>query len=259
MGNNSAGFSMEKSIASYLNEKALCQLNGNMHNFVRWLFGDSLNEKTTVYSDVVPKIGRKNAKADIWIRVGETTKNISLKIGSGNSVHQEKLSEFCDFLKSIDVSVEIIENLKLFHYGDDSTDGKGEKRYSSIEIKEKYKNEIKLVNKSLNRPAVLKKILDRVLIKGTTSNPVEVDAFYHGHLESGIWASREEVIDFLLNNISGNMAGVQFSKLTYQPWTRDENRTAVHPERREVMQLKWGSMSACFKLISEGRKDDGNK
>lgn len=256
MGNNSAGFSMEKTISNYLNEKSLCQLNENMQNFLKWLFGKALHTNTKIYSDIVPKIGRKNAKADFWIRVGDITKNISLKIGSGNSVHQEKLSEFCDFLRSINVNEEVINNLKLFHYGDDTIDGKGEERFSAQKIKEKYKDKIHLANKELNKTSVLRKILERVLIKGTTTKPVEVDAFYHGFLDNGVWASRDEVIDYLINNIPDTMAGIQFSKLTYQPWTRDEHRVARHPERRDVMQLKWGSLTTCMKVIAEGRKDD---
>ena len=49
------------------------------------------------------------------------------------------------------------------------------------------------------------------------------------------------------NDISIN--AVHFGPLTYQVWGRNEKGTASHPERRYVMQVKWGSITDDLKKI----------
>lgn len=243
MGNNRHGFFNENSIANYLNGKKFKDLNQNMKNFINWLF-KNVNDETLIHSEIIKRpIGeRKNPKPDIWIKVNNDIQNISVKEGSGNSVHQEPFFEFCKFLQRINVETEIINNLKLYHFGDDTLDGTGELRYSTAKIKEKYKLKINNANNILNNNFVLEKILDRILFDGALEFPIRADVCYHGDLNNGLWASRNEIQEFLKNSKPEIMSGIMFSKLTYQPWTRDEHRTAKHPERRLTMQVKWGSM-----------------
>lgn len=260
MSSNRHGFSNEEHISSHLNNKKFGELNSHMQNFLSFLFNKNINNNEIVLSDLTQKIEGKNAKPDIWIKIGNDIKNVSIKEGSGNSVHQEPFNDFCKFLENINISTEIINNLKLYHYGDDTIDGTGELRFSSTDIKNKYSSKIKLVNTELNSPQTLRKILNRILFAGVFVKPIYVDAVYHGSIENGFYATREEIIDYLISNTNlSEMTGIKFSQLTYQPWTRDQFRTAAHPERRYVMQVKWGSMTKCIKEIAKGRKKNGNK
>ncbi len=260
MASNKHGFDNENIIANYLNNKTFKDLNLNMKEFISWLFDFKISDNDIIYAGSVNKpIGeRKNPKPDIWIKVNSIIKNISIKEGSGNSVHQEPFSEFCEFLTSIGVEDDILNNLKFYHYGDDTIDGTGENRYSTATLKNSYKNKIQLVNSKLNANPFLDKVLNRILFAGTLKNPIYVDVCYHGDINNGIWATRNEILDYLKNNMPNEMSGIMFSSLTYQPWTRDEHRTARHPERRMVMQVKWGSMAKDFIKITN-RRNNGNK
>ena len=56
---------------------------------------------------------------------------MSLKSGSQNSVHVEKLKDFIKFLDIEGVEQNIIDSLMMYHYGDDSIKGDGKIRYSA--------------------------------------------------------------------------------------------------------------------------------
>lgn len=260
MSSNRHGFSNESLIANYLNNKKFENLNSNMKEFLSFVFGRQITGNEIVLSDLTTKIERKNPKPDIWIKIGNETKYISIKEGSGNSVHQEQFNDFCNFLKDINVSTQTINNLKLYHYGDDTFEGNGKSRLSTSDLKFKYCTQIRSVNEELNIPDNLILILDRILFAGVFDKPIIVDAVYHGSIDNGYFASREEIVDYLISSANvDKMSGIKFSQLTYQPWTRDEHRTARHPERRYVMQIKWGTMIGCIKEIVRRRNINDKK
>lgn len=259
MSSNCHGFSNEEHIANYLNNQSFSNLNENMQDFLGFLFNRRILSQELILSDITLKIEGKNPKPDIWIKIGNEIRYVSVKEGSGNSVHQETFKEFCCFLENINVSEETINYLKLYHYGDNTLEGNGEIRLSTADIKLKYNTKIQYVNKELNFPSVLNEILDRVLFSGVFKNPIVVDAIYHGTVEYGVYAARDEIINYLIDNANvSKMSGIKFSELTYQPWTRDQFRTAAHPERRYVMQVKWGTMTNCIKEIARRRNNNGN-
>ena len=111
-----------------------------MQDFLSFLFERQISSHKTILSDLTQKIEGKNPKPDIWIKIGNEIKFISVKEGSGNSVHQEPFKDFCKFLEDINVSEETVNHLKLYHYGDDTLDGSGETRLSTSDIKTKYQN-----------------------------------------------------------------------------------------------------------------------
>ena len=260
MSDNSHGFSNEKDISSYLNNRKFSELNTNMQNFLSFIFDQNISDDEIISSDTTKKVENKNPKPDIWIKINDNIKYISIKKGAGNSVHQESFSSFCSFLSNINISSDTINNLKIYHYGDDTLDGTGINRFSSDDVKTRYSQKIKSANAELNNQINLQKILNRILFEGVFKNPIVVDAFYHGTLEQGVYASRTEIIDYLTTKVdTTNMSCMQFSQLTYQPWTRDEHRTAAYPERRYTMQVKWGSMTKCIIKISKGRTTNVNK
>lgn len=259
MSSNRHGFSNEEHIANYLSNKNFENLNENMQRFLSFVFKRQILSHETILSDLTQKIEGKNPKPDIWIKIGSEIKFVSVKEGSGNSVHQEPFKDFCKFLEDINVTEKTVNYLKLYHYGDDTLDGKGEIRLSTADIKIKYQSKIQSVNAELNSTKNLPKILDRVLFAGVFRNPVIVDAVYHGSVNNGVYANREEIIEYLITNVNiSEMSGIRFSELTYQPWTRDQFRTAAHPDRRYVMQVKWGSMTNCINIITRRRNNNDN-
>lgn len=235
------GFVNERDIINYLNGKTYVELNDNFKNFVEFIFDSSVifNEKFIVNNCA------GGIKPDISISHNNITKYISIKKGSGNSVHQENIDVFFPFFETV-TNNKCLNNLKLFHYGDGTTNDTGKIRYNASQVKPIFEKEIAELNKAINKKDILKIFLDRFLFIGNVST-TSVDYVYHGTLTSGYWASKSEIIHYITNN-NFNVNGVHFGPLTYQVWGRNHNRTAKHPDRRYVMQIKW--LSILNNLIS---------
>ncbi len=241
------GFVNEKDLVDALNNKSYTDLNANLQHFCLDIFNNKLDTTPLIVSKI-----SGNSKPDIMITHKNVTKYISIKKGSGNSVHQEKIDVFTKYLESIGVSKSNINNLLLFHYGDDTINDTGKIRYDARECAEKYTKQIEALNNELNGKEILTKILDRILFTGNVENGHTVDYIYHGDLNNGLWASRDEIYKYFLSNKFISKT-VHFASLTYQVWGRNEKREALHPERRYVMQVKWSQILIDLKNIREGK------
>lgn len=237
------GIINEKTIINSLEGKYYYELNDNMKKFIYFIYPNiGLND--IIYSRKVNNL----YKADIVIKINNVEKYISIKTGSENSVHVEKLDTFVKFLKEIKVNNNIINYLKLYHFGDDTYNGDGEKRYSAEESKLKYAKEILRFNKYVSYDNLLSKIIDRFLFIGNSNNKYEVDYIYYGNEKYAIWASREEILNFLINNKCYYMKTIHFSSLTFQNWCRNINKNKKSEKNRNYIQIKW------FSIVSDLQK-----
>lgn len=248
-GDNSDGFANENEIIDYLNtQKLYDNLNTNMKEFLSFLFSTDL--KGSKISAFKPT---GMVKPDVAITINGITKYVSVKKGSGNSVHQEQLSLFEMFLKSNSVTPQIITYLKEFHYGDGSTDGSGSTRVSASDWLSNNNKKMIEINKAFKDECLLKKVFDRVLFVGNVSPAPVVDSMFHGNVERALWASREEITNYLLK-VNNTSSTIHFSNLTYQVWNRNLNFNPDTANRRHVMQMKWASLTDDLALIKRLRK-----
>lgn len=241
------GFVNENEFIEYFNGKSFVELNENFKDFVLFITDDdTLNEK------FLCKKGKGGQKPDVILTVGNKKYFISLKVGSGNSVHQEMFSEFLLFLDSIGFSKKGLDFLKEFHYADGTLNDTGRERLSSVEFCKKFPEKVYLLNKELNKKEFKQSILNRVLFQGKSESYDKAEFIYHGTIEKGYWAKSTEIINFdakIKNNC------VHVGNLTYQPWGRNQNFNAVHPERRYVSQFKFGGCEQILKQIREKSND----
>jgi len=248
MSSNVAGFQNEDNLINYLNNKTYNQLNQNMKKFVKFIFPNIRK------FDIIKAFpGKKGQKPDLEIIVNEISKKVSIKKGQGNSVHQEKVDLFIDFLISLNVNKDIIMELLKYHWSDGSTDGTGKVRISSNEYKRLNQNKIKIINKELNKPYILKKIVDRILFQGKSKEYDKAQYIYHGNIEEGKWASDIEIFNYIDKNSFETLNSVHFGPLTYQIWNSCLNYNPRTENRRSVMQSKWGSLFYDLEKIEQAR------
>lgn len=88
------GILNEKDLIKHLNGKRYCELNENLKKFIKFIF-DYVNDYDFIYAGKINNL----YKSDIFVRVRDNEKYISVKIGSENSVHVEKLESFISFLE----------------------------------------------------------------------------------------------------------------------------------------------------------------
>ena len=134
------GFENETLIELYLNGKKFLDLNDNWKNILEVMFKKSLDKTTKISCE---KKGGQN-KSDLIISNNNTSFSVSVKKGSGNSVHQEPLEEFIDFLKdSYEINEQISNDLRYFIWGDGTLDGRGKSdRLSAPAYKKKTQNQL---------------------------------------------------------------------------------------------------------------------
>ena len=243
------GFTNEEELKNYINNNHWNTYNSNIKNLLAFSFGSSID----INSEFRAEKCKGQVKPDLVIENNNIKKYISIKKGSGNSVHQEKISVFFPFIKNL-CGDTTLNDLKLFHYGDGTYDDTGEKRYSASECQSIYAEEIKFLNAQFNDWKFLKIFLDRFLFIGNVSSTLAVDVIYHGTIEYGIWASRDELYTYFKNNFF-NSSSLHFGSLTYQVWGRNNDFKAIHPDRRYVMQVKWGGILNDLNKIKEHRNN----
>ncbi len=248
MGSNKSGFENENKLITYLNNKKVKELNQNLKQFIYFLF-DNINEE----SKIKTLEGKKGQKPDITIIINNDIKRISIKKGSGNSVHQEKIEVFTKFLSSINIPNDIINELLMFHWGDGTCDGTGEKRILGKKYEQTYPDKIDKINLEFNKEANKKKFINRFIIQGKSEEYDLIDALYHGNVEEGHWASKDEIINYFVDN-EFKSNSIHFGSLTYQVWNRCLNLNPKMEERRYVMQVKWGSLLKDLIIIERNRK-----
>ena len=137
MASNSHGNKNEKHLSDALNNKKFKDLsNLNLRTFIKEIHPTATNE-TLILCPHRP--GSK--KQDLEIIIDNFSYFVSVKTGSGNSIHQERLEPFIEMLKDkYFISDSIANSIKFFIWGDGTYDGSGlkENRLSSSELIKKY-------------------------------------------------------------------------------------------------------------------------
>lgn len=266
-GNNSHGFKNEQSIVDVLNGARYKDLNIHLKKFISQICEDNhilLDDNMIVQSkmakkEIDPTTNKKiNPKPDLYIILGDTTFGISTKMGSGNSVHQEKVESFIDWIKNNNSIVtndeNIYDNLRLLIWGDGTLDGsapinKDSKgfvigRFTTTEFKSLYPNVYKNIKSFLNDNSV--EIIKRALFTGKTMK--EIHYIYHGTPVNGVWISQKEILDFNLNNPL-NSSAFNVGRLSFQIYNADKKGTPSGGKKRGQVQFKYGKLESDIQSL----------
>ena len=252
-GDNSDGFRNEINIEKCLDFKMFEELNPNLQHFISDVFkGYSVKGKR-----IHAIRCRINVKPDFYLHIDDIPKEVyvSVKKGSGNSVHQESFDSFLEFMNHLHASEQIIDDLKMFHYGDGTTDNTGAIRYTAREFTKTNPEIITRLNEFFAQKSVMEDIIERVVFKGNYPDAPVAQYLYHGSAFSGVWASKEEIYDYISSNIFfENSNCVHIGPLTYQVWNRNLNFNLSAEIKRQQMQVKWSNLEDMLTQITSTRK-----
>ena len=123
MKDSKCGFVAENAMINALNNKRVKELNDNLKNMLERLYG-CLDEDEIVKCEKMTGF----YKPDFIVTYKEKRKYVSMKTGNAVTVHEEQLSTFISFLHKNGYSRQSLDTIKLYQYGDGTTDGTGEKR-----------------------------------------------------------------------------------------------------------------------------------
>lgn len=222
------GFQNKNEFIKKLNNKTLNEIDYNLQLFLQDIFKKiNKNSRINCYKNDEPQ------KYDIFIKIDEEIKRISIKKGVKNSVHTEPISEFIHFLITNKMPKDMVINFLKYHYADGSTNGKGKDRLPISEYKKNHQNEIDKINKFINEENILLKAIDRFVIQGRNSSD-KIDAILYGVPEDFIWIKKEDIYNVLLSKKDEYSTSIYFSHLTYQPMNRCLNHNSKYEKCRYI-------------------------
>ncbi len=234
------GFSNENELVNFYNNKSISDFNNQHKSFLKKIFHIDKNKK--IYAN---KVGGHN-KTDITLIHKAISVNLSIKIGRGNSTHQEKIEFFNDFLiERFSINKEIQNNFKLFVWGDGTLDGKAHPSKKYINGKEFLENHpecISSLKNFLKNEEVKYSIIKRAIFKGRVSliNPTII---FHGNVDNFNWCFIENFINALCNHKS-KKALLPVGGITAQPWNR------TNEKKRGSIQFKIGDKTKLIRSLT---------
>ncbi len=255
MANNSHGNRNEHNIATALNNKHYKDLTSTLKMFIKDIY-PQIYEDTLIISEA--KGG--TTKNDVMIIINDKNISVSVKEGSGNSVHQEKLEPFIQLLyQEFNIDKETKDAFRFYIWGDYTLDGSGnfEDRMNGTTIKKNYPNIVEQIQLFFNNHA--EELLTRFLITGRY-NTGHVDYIYYGTAQAGVWAKSEDIIKYHLELINNGMesSSPSIGNLTFQSWNRCIKGRAKE-KYRDTIQLKWGNLEKDLAIIQKNKGKNFNR
>lgn len=261
MADNSHGTNNELEMTNYLDGKKFKDLNLTMKEFIKYICATKDIHYTDQTEISAIYVKNNKLKQDIYIIINDKKIGVSLKMGSGNSCHQEKIEDFISFIKSDCNATDEICNLwRFFIWADGTLNGTGPKdkdssgkiicRFDAAGFKKKYPEKRKALQSFIDNNK--ETLINRALFVGKYNS--DVDFVYHGTYRQGRWISKKEVIDFQINHApSSNRACFRLGSLTIQAWNVSSKGNTEH--KRGEIQLKYGSMKDDFDVLMKDSAD----
>ena len=251
MGNNSSGLKNEKNMKEALNNKQYNRLNSNMKQFVKYMH-PTCSEKT----DIICEVKNDQGKPDIKIEIETSTFYVSVKEGSENSVHQEKVEEFVAYAKSqLKMSETQANNLMKFIYGDGTVDGTADRknRKKAAVVAKEMKKELADIQEFFDKNK--DELVKRFIIEGTTGSE-KIDYLYYGTPDRGMVCNTNEIYEIHKNQRSDMKAALRIGNLSMQAWKRalpttvrtEEGWKKADKDRGQI-QVKWSSLEEDMNLL----------
>lgn len=253
IGSNAHGNKNELKIVQALNDKAFSVLNNNLKEFVKYVAEDNniaITSNMLIKAEYEPN---SRLKQDFYLYLEDKKFYISLKMGSGNSVHQEKCEDFVRYIKNeLNASEDICNNFLFFSWADGTLDGTGSmekdengniiSRFGASEFKKRFPDKFISLQNFLNSNEEV--LIKRFLFSGRHNS--KVDYIYHGNELNGRWISVNEIIKYNLANSKSK--GLHVGKLTIQSWNISRKGKTEH--KRGQLQAKYAKMKDdCFELM----------
>lgn len=228
------GFINEVKISNCYNGKTVRSLNDFQKDFIFKLFGP-VDEDEVIQSGQMSQM----YKPDIFLKIGDKTKFVSIKSGRSDSMHFEGIKSLILYLRSKGVSNDTQKIILLFHYGDGTLDGTGHQRFELNKVLAKMGDKIAKANEELNREDIIEECLYRFVFRGFRENEPCVDAIYYGDEKYGTFAKKDHIIRFVLRKRYEHINTLHIGPMTIQPYLRDVLKVSKHQEKREQIQVKW--------------------
>ena len=235
------GFKNEKELIQSLNKSYFSNLSPNLQRLIKQSFQ---NYQGLIFCTL---IAGQN-KSDLKIQIGTEVHTYSVKMGRGNSIHQEPIESFLTFLEQehhLPLNIKVA--LQKFIWADGTTDGTGKikDRRSSKKFKKQNPKIIKEIQGYFNN--ISSSLLKRFLITGVESKS-SAEFIYYGTVKKGIVCKSQDVLKWVTKHKARGV--LHIGKLTFQAWNRNLKGKKKSEKKRGIIQLKWGGLKKDIRKIA---------
>ena len=243
------GFRNEIDFVISLNNKKYGDLSIEFKSLLSKLF-KNLNTDT----NIICWQSKYSEKADIKIKINNEIKGVSIKCGANCSFHQESVQKFSNYLIKIGVENNIIKNFNDFIKGY----VKGNKVDAKTYINNN-KEEIAEIIDSFNKLYVKINLILRFIFQGTELQKYDCDAIIYGTPSKFLWATKNEVIEYLVNYDNNHEVYLKFSALNLKSYDRNLRNNEMRKTKQNEIQIKWCTINADLENIKKLRVSNKNK
>lgn len=231
------GIQNEYDFIELFNDKSINELDNNSKLFIKDLFGEELDPsiKFNAWKNRIVQ------KTDIFIKYNNIIKNISIKCGNSNSIHQESIQNFRLFLEKLRIPYETIKKYVNYHYGykkDENGELDFSKTLSSEEYKSIYQKELDEFNIEINKTKIIIEMIDRFIIKGRIQE-YDVDALVCGRTDDYVWIKKNDIYDLILSKRNNEYTSPHIACLTIGPKKRNLDRNSKNAKDRYIVCIRW--------------------
>lgn len=172
-----------------------------------------------------------NQKGDIFIKIKNNVRSLSIKKGSRNSVHAESINSFVNFLRLLNINESTIKKYLNYHYAENMT---------SKEYCESHEEDIKDINKELNKIDI-KHFINRFILKGRLSS-YTIDGLIYGTPNDFFYINSKDICETITESKMRNSKSVHIGCLFIQPQNRCLNNNQKYIDKKDFVQIKWYSL-----------------
>jgi len=240
------GFKNEKRLINALNGKYFEDLNKNLKKLITKSFK---NTKGMIQAKLIAQ----HHKSDMQLSIGHEVHTYSIKMGKGNSIHQESLSSFVKFLETQHGLKEPVKSyLQEFIWGDKTKNGLGkiEDRLSARQFKKNHPKKIAKIQAYFE--PIKRTLIRRFLLSGR-HNSSEAEYLYYGTVKKGNVCKTKDAILWLSQQRSRGVLSI--GKLNLQAWNRNLKGKAKAEHKRGFVQIKWSGLQKDIQKIAQESKE----
>lgn len=246
------GFKIENWIIDQINNKKLSEIHPDLQQVITAMgYGIAIDDSFSA----LKKEGRGlTKKSDVTVlkNLAPFTR-LSVKSGSGNSVHQENIHQFAAFLRNIGAKENEIQALLFFHWGDGTQDGSApvSSRMDSRQIKTNHPEVIAAVDALFERFKL--QIVARAM-RGDLDGTEPQYLMYGGIAKTKklfLVTSIEKVLEFH-NGLPADSPTIQIGHLNFQNYHRClQGQDLTSNKTRNDVQFKWTNMIRDMAQLSD--------
>ena len=246
------GFKIENWIIDQINNKKLSEIHPDLQQVITAMgYGIAIDDSFSA----LKKEGRGlTKKSDVTVLKNlRPFTRLSVKSGSGNSVHQENIHQFAAFLRNIGAKENEIQALLFFHWGDGTQDGSApvSSRMTSHQIKANHPEVIAAVD------ALFERFKLQIVTRAMQGDIDGTEPQYLLYSNEGkttkrfLMTSMARVIAFH-NDLPEESPTIQIGHLNFQNWNRClSGQELTSNKHRNDIQFKWGNMIRDMEKLSD--------